>query len=503
MSPQFAPFFFLQSVALGILLFGLFVSTKPPERTVPFYLLFTSILLFFAASLVRAFVFLFDTDSQLISNNRQNLSFENRLEGIAIFVLFLAIFIKPLFFRAFVRPISIGLFLSTILIWLVISVWLIATFSGLNSTQSLKSSVISIFLYLWILIEIRAARNASNFLMTGIYYLVSLLLLIHLIFAMIFLWLSLISPPSEYSFLTFQQFDLLLRYLRISMLLCFDVMCVFYWVQNYSTEAIRSIENRKKIDELLIEKDLLIQNLINTNALVHTGALSAGIAHEINQFLARIQLDVDTAKLYLAEKTDRTKISAVLDRVLDANQSAATLILNLKRLFITRDEIIEKCDLNHIAESIVDLFLDQANQMNIEIEKKFKAHSPVFIQESLIRQVIANLVRNAIDALNSVDRQNKKIIIETLIEGGDWVLRIEDNAHGITAENIPNIFSLFATNKTHGTGVGLWLSHFIIEQHGGDIKFQNCSPQGVVFIVQVPLSFSKTDKTVGSLLGAG
>jgi signal transduction histidine kinase len=308
-----------------------------------------------------------------------------------------------------------------------------------------------------------------------------------LLFAAFFVYASLDFDALAVSFDTFRSADMLLRYIRIAIFVFMDALCLFYWIQNYSTQAITFKKNQKQVVELVVEKDLLIQNLLNANALVRTGALAAGVSHELNQFLARIQLDVEAVKIYVSEKEDDAKTLKVLNRVLSANKSAAALILNLKKLFIRQDEDMKRCDLDQVVRSVLELYLDRAKQSNISCELKLRTNVQLLLRESLMRQVIANLLSNAIEALDSTGRSDKKIVIETRLEGGRWTLRVEDNATGIRPENAHKIFSLFATSKNEGTGIGLWLSRFIVEQHGGYMRFSNVEPEGVVFWVDMPV----------------
>jgi signal transduction histidine kinase len=104
-----------------------------------------------------------------------------------------------------------------------------------------------------------------------------------------------------------------------------------------------------------------------------------------------------------------------------------------------------------------------------------------------MRQVVSNLIANAIDALDSISRQDKKIMIETTIVGDRWVLRVTDNAHGVRPENAHKIFSLFSTSKSDGTGIGLWLSRYIVEQHDGYLRFSNLETEGVMFWLEMPI----------------
>jgi C4-dicarboxylate-specific signal transduction histidine kinase len=297
--------------------------------------------------------------------------------------------------------------------------------------------------------------------------------------------------------------DLWMRSVRISLFFVIDVLCVFYWWQGYSTSAFRTQEDRKKIDLAIKEKDLLIKNLINANALIQTGAMTAGLSHEINQFLARIQLDVDSAKVQLANR-GVDHVLAILNRVLAANTGAAVLVQNIKRLFVRQDEELTECDIDNLVESVAQFYLARAKLSKIVLTFDLHANVQVLIRQTLIQQVISNLVINAIDALDSVDRKDKKITLQTRLDGDRWVLRVTDNAQGVRPENAHKLFSLFSTSKNEGTGIGLWLSRYIVEQHGGYIRFANLEPEGVVFWVDMPvqanLSATELQNTPNPLL---
>ena len=487
MNLQFTPILFLQAVASAIMLIGLLISTKTSDRTYSFYILFISLLLIFTGTLIRVVLYFFDIDYQLSSLKRKNDTFQEKLDAFALAMVLLSIFLKPLFISSLEKILRLKQIILVLLIWLVVSIALIYLIDGLTPTIGIRSSTVLILISAWFLYSLKNLNRKNNFLNQSIYIMVWIFCILHSIFLIIFISLN-FSTSTQYDNLqAYSQFDLILRFLRIPTLLCLDMLCFFYWIQNYSTEAIRSRQNKKRIDQLLIEKDTLIKKLINANAMSHTGALSAGLAHELNQFLARIQLDVESAKIY-AEKTDDVKkIITTLDRALDANQGAAILILNLRKLFLTRQKITEKYDLNQLVGSVIDLYAYQIVQINIKLEKNFKASILVNIQESLIRQVIVNLISNAMAALLLVSNRDRKLVVETKTDQNFWTFCVQDNGLGILPENVPHIFSLFATTKVEGTGVGLWLSRYIIEQHGGTLTFQNHNPGGVTFIIQVPI----------------
>ena len=105
-----------------------------------------------------------------------------------------------------------------------------------------------------------------------------------------------------------------------------------------------------------------------------------------------------------------------------------------------------------------------------------------------MRQVIANLIANAIEALDSLGRNEKTIWIETKYDERGWYrLCVTDNGAGVRPEQATKLFSLFASSKSSGTGIGLWLSHYIAERHQGSLSFENLPNHGgVTFIMTIP-----------------
>jgi signal transduction histidine kinase len=122
-----------------------------------------------------------------------------------------------------------------------------------------------------------------------------------------------------------------------------------------------------------------------------------------------------------------------------------------------------------------------------------QASKPQLIWESLFRQVIVNLLSNAIEALDSTTKQNKAIQIHSMVDQhGHYCLIVTDNGPGINAQQGEKLFNLFTTSKSSGTGIGLWLSHYIIERHKGTLLYKNLpDDSGVSFIVNIPPGFTR------------
>ena len=285
------------------------------------------------------------------------------------------------------------------------------------------------------------------------------------------------------------QFDISSRILRGNLFIFIQLLILMHWMENFSYNAFKVKMRDKQIRNLLQEKDILIENLSNKNALVETGALSAGLAHEFNQFLARIELNSgEVLDKINRPNVDLEELKSSMSNILKANHSAANLIVSLKKLFQSGKDSAVATNVDKLVEEVVSLYADRARKSAILVTLDLRAQEPIFVWDSLIRQVVANLISNAIEALDSLGKNDKTIHIETKYdEKGCYRLCVTDNGLGIKPEQEDKLFSLFASSKSSGTGIGLWLSYYIAERHQGTLSFENLPNHGgVTFSMTIP-----------------
>lgn len=269
----------------------------------------------------------------------------------------------------------------------------------------------------------------------------------------------------------------------------FQLLIFLYWYNKYSISAIRLATNRERLNDLLAEKNALILKLSNQSTLIESGALSAGLAHEINQFLARVQLNGDEALHLISQASMKPEnLKQPLENILKANHSASKLIMSLKKLFVQSEDDSTLCSVDHLVTDILPLYERYIEKSQIKIVLDLQVTEQQFVRETLFRQVIANLLLNAIEALDSISSVNKVIRIQSKIEqDGDYSLTVTDNGPGIHPDQEAKMFSLFATSKSSGTGVGLWLSRYVAEYHQGSLTFANLpGNSGVSFTIAIP-----------------
>jgi signal transduction histidine kinase len=230
-------------------------------------------------------------------------------------------------------------------------------------------------------------------------------------------------------------------------------------------------------------------SLVANEKLAALGRLSAVIAHEINNPLETAQ-----NALYLAlGSTDAAEASSYvqmaqteLDRITAITRQ--TLRVNKKSNHPTR---VSSTDLLH---GLILIYEDKARRHHIEIESDLDETIEFVSYEGEIRQVLNNLVGNAIDAMPQGGRLAIRVRRTTLWRTGVPGVRmtISDNGHGMSADTLSRLFSPFFTTKgIDGTGLGLWISKQIVEKHGGHLLLRSSqreAQRGTTFSLLLPLA---------------
>jgi signal transduction histidine kinase len=467
--------------------------SKGVERNQSFYFMFFANLIGFLGTGLVLFAFI--TFGQNLEPYRffEELpdSVFKRVFFIGYFLFGLSMLFQPLYFRALRKKVSKQFVLTSLgcLILFFIVIFLVGK-SGNYLDRSLYVYIFILCLLSWILIE----ASGSNKQFPTIWF--NLIRSTSLIFIGIFIiWMAIIFVANRqghiFGFSTYDisQFDIASRVLRGSLFLFLQLLILMHWIDNFSHNAINVKKRDQQIRDLLLEKDVLIENLSNKNALVETGALSAGLAHEFNQFLARIELNSgEVLDRINRPDVNLEEIKFSMGNIIKANHSAANLIISLKKLFQSGKHVTLVTNLDALVKEVASLYVDRARKSGILIKLDLEASEPIFVWDSLIRQVVANLISNAIEALDLLDRDNKMILVESGYDEKGWYrLCVTDNGVGVKPEYADKLFGLFISSKSSGTGVGLWLSRHIVERHQGSLTYRNLpDDSGVSFFVSIP-----------------
>jgi signal transduction histidine kinase len=254
---------------------------------------------------------------------------------------------------------------------------------------------------------------------------------------------------------------------------------------------VRKDEN-EVIKKLLRDREELISSLMIANKTAATGALSASLAHELNQPVAAISLNTEYMERQMKEgRLNPEAFKEVIQNIQQDNQRIANIVSTLRDIF-RQDEIkTSHVDLDELIEQIKPIIAPRARDLNIQMSFDLRVSQLVPLNSNEISQVILNLVNNAVDALTTADIKPKEILIQTQVIN-QWVeLKISDNGPGIPEPLRAGIFDLMKSYKKEGMGLGLWLCKHIIDRHQGRIEYQESPTGGAEFIVQLPLETLK------------
>jgi len=248
-----------------------------------------------------------------------------------------------------------------------------------------------------------------------------------------------------------------------------------------------STKENEKITELLKEKERLIYGLMKANKTAATGALSASIAHELNQPLGASNLNIQFLKMNLEKGVINPELGKeVLDSLEEDNKRAATIVKSLRSIFTEVDSNAEEVQLTSLIDKVLEIVKPELKSKNIQIQLQVDDELLIKVNPSEIEQVILNLLNNAIQALGNSGTLQRRIVISATKSGRLIQLSVSDNGAGVPIEFKSQLFGLLSTTKQTGMGLGLWLCKHIITRYEGSIYYEDAVGGGTRFVVELP-----------------
>jgi two-component system NtrC family sensor kinase len=228
------------------------------------------------------------------------------------------------------------------------------------------------------------------------------------------------------------------------------------------------------------------EQLIQSRKLASLGTLTAGVAHELGNPLNNISM---TAQTYLELVDHLSKEDGIdyMKTVLDESDRIKRIVQDLLDFSRTKEKDFTISDINKVMKNSLKLVQNMLDVSGIKTRLQLQENlPPVFIDENKIREVLVNLVTNAIHAMSAGDT----LILRTnLAESTDptIIIEIEDTGKGIPLEFLARIFDpFFSTKGTEGTGLGLSISYGIIKKHKGTINVRSKVGVGTTFTIELP-----------------
>jgi two-component system sensor kinase FixL len=250
--------------------------------------------------------------------------------------------------------------------------------------------------------------------------------------------------------------------------------------RRFFTGFIRDLTERQQTEARLQE---LQSELVHISRLTAMGEMASTLAHELNQPLSAIANYLKGSRRLLEGATEEKFVAMgdALDKAADQAMRAGQIIRRL-RDFVARGESERRVEsITKLVEEASALALVGVKDLGIRVQFEFKPETDLVIADRVqVQQVVLNLIRNAMDAMETSQRRD---LVVAIAPAGDGLVKISvaDSGSGIAPEIAEQLFQPFITTKRQGMGVGLSISRAIVEAHSGRIWAEPNPTGGTIF----------------------
>jgi len=260
-------------------------------------------------------------------------------------------------------------------------------------------------------------------------------------------------------------------------------------VQTGWMSAILDIREQRRIEELSRASQ---ERLQATARLAMVGEMASLLSHELNQPLAAIasyangMLNLLRAGLHTPQD-----VELAMQRIAEQAERAGRVIKSVHDFVRRRDQAREHIAPQALVDAVLPLINLQARKLGVEVQVDVEPGLPaVWCDRTMVEQVLLNLARNAMQAMDRPDIDQRVLQVRIRRAAGEerWLtFAVADYGPGIAPEVAEQLFTPFFTTKAEGMGLGLSLCRTVIEQHGGTLEFGPNTPQGTVFTFTLPV----------------
>jgi two-component system, LuxR family, sensor kinase FixL len=228
--------------------------------------------------------------------------------------------------------------------------------------------------------------------------------------------------------------------------------------------------------------------LVRVARIITLSVFGASIAHEINQPLAALTVNNETALLWMSKNPPNLSMAeSAIKRSMDNAHRASEIIARMQSLVTRGPSKVVEFDVNDAIREVFAITAAERQRAKVTVTADLTP-GPLTISGDRIQvqQVLLNLIGNAIEAMRDAPEQERRLFIRSgLVEHDQVQVEIEDRGPGLDPETAHQIFDHLFTTKTGGTGLGLSISRSIVESHGGRIWAEPANPNGAVFRFQI------------------
>ncbi|MGB8648041.1 MAG: PAS domain S-box protein, partial [Anaerolineae bacterium] len=232
----------------------------------------------------------------------------------------------------------------------------------------------------------------------------------------------------------------------------------------------RDITRQKQVEE----------QTVRSERLAALGRMAAALAHEINNPLQALQSTLDLVLDFELDEAERTSNLEIIRQEIERLSQVTARILNFARPVATRHR---RVDVSAIVQDTLNLAYKQLQHAHIQVTTDLKPMPQILAAPEQLAQVFLNLVLNAVQAMP----ERGHLHAAASAEGEGIMITFTNDGPPIPPQDLPHLFDAFFTTKAEGSGIGLFISQLIVQQHGGTIQAENL-PEGVRFTVYLPFA---------------
>jgi C4-dicarboxylate-specific signal transduction histidine kinase len=272
--------------------------------------------------------------------------------------------------------------------------------------------------------------------------------------------------------------------LVLSSLLAYSTYLLAWRYQKSAEDNQAVREAHQELQKVVQEKDQMLKALTTATKTRQMGVVLASVAHELSQPLATLRLKTE----FLLSQTElpTAERKTLLADMLQDNVRAAGIVVELRRFLQQGSSEKQSIPLDRILKDALDMLSPELSRPDLRVELSVQA--PVWVQgvESQLQMVVLNLIKNALDAVQTVPSPH---LLQVSLTSSAHSVRLEiaDNGPGVPEALQERVFDMFFSTKADGMGVGLWLSRSIMQHHGGEMTVSRSTLGGACFTLSWPL----------------
>jgi C4-dicarboxylate-specific signal transduction histidine kinase len=257
-------------------------------------------------------------------------------------------------------------------------------------------------------------------------------------------------------------------------------------LKHTNEQLLAEMAERKRAEDAYYEAQAELARVTRLSAM---GALAASISHEVNQPLAAVVTNADACMMWLSsEPPNLEEARAAVGCIAQQGTRASDVVRHIRAMFTKATPERTQVQVNDLIREVGTLIEGAALRNQVLLQTELAPDLPATMGDRVqLQQVIVNLILNGIEAMSDIVDRPRRLVIRSDMQSPDEVLvAVRDAGVGINAKDQKRIFDAFFTTKAQGMGMGLSISHSIIEAHGGRLWASGNSDYGATLQFTLP-----------------